>query len=391
MKKPAPTLADEVLRHSFALRHSATWAIKADVVQKLLPMARKFVLDDKMSAFLGHLGLACLAAARTEKKALVILDSMRKLARLPHRLMWVEYNNTERIKMIRDTYDISTIMDMGEFAPDEQSPRCGWLLEQHDKIETAFRATLYSSEVTTSSDSFDYPHPSVYSALWCSEDHPLPWPDIIDMPRASMLLTGIYTYHSPYVGVGIAPTATRKGFELFNQFVESKEKEKGFDSSKGHDIGKLSTIIGELRYIWALLSTINTLPIKTSFTTAAKGFVAKGRYRRFVDHTTVTLNIPETRYRRIAAHAIASARRRAHEVRGHWRDNWRLPKGNKSIWVPEHQSGDASLGFVTHDYEVKHDEETRPHSLPPTLGGGAGVPPHPGAPRQPSPPKSPGR
>ena len=127
-------------------------------------------------------------------------------------------------------------------------------------------------------------------------------------------------------------------------------------------------------YIWSLLSTINSLPISNKFVTASKGYVAKGRYRKFVDHTTITLNVPETRYRRIAAHAIAVARRRAHEVRGHWRkDHWHpltptcehewVTMEGKTLcarcngrrsWIPEHQRGDASLGFVTHDYEVHH-------------------------------------
>jgi hypothetical protein len=108
-----------------------------------------------------------------------------------------------------------------------------------------------------------------------------------------------------------------------------------------------------MRYMWALLSTINTLPVSNKFVAASKGYVAKGRYRRFVDHSVVTLNVPETRYRRIAAHAIAVARRRAHEVRGHWRKDWRHP--GERLWIAEHQRGDASLGFVTHDYEVHHE------------------------------------
>lgn len=28
------------------------------------------------------------------------------------------------------------------------------------------------------------------------------------------------------------------------------------------------------------------------------------------------------------------------------------------IWIREHQRGDASLGFVTHDYSVKHEHES---------------------------------
>jgi hypothetical protein len=67
-------------------------------------------------------------------------------------------------------------------------------------------------------------------------------------------------------------------------------------------------------------------------------------------------------------------RRRAHQVRGHWRDNWRRPlsklcehefdadmvctrcRGHK-IWVSEHHRGDAGLGTVIHDYAVHHENQ----------------------------------
>jgi hypothetical protein len=58
---------------------------------------------------------------------------------------------------------------------------------------------------------------------------------------------------------------------------------------------------------------------------------------------------------KVARSIIARARRRAHQVRGHWRRDWRH-EGNR-IWIKEHQRGDASLGFVTHDYTVKHEPE----------------------------------
>jgi hypothetical protein len=37
-----------------------------------------------------------------------------------------------------------------------------------------------------------------------------------------------------------------------------------------------------------------------------------------------------------------------------WRDDWKLPKGNKALWIGEHQRCDASLGWVGHDYWVEH-------------------------------------
>jgi len=70
----------------------------------------------------------------------------------------------------------------------------------------------------------------------------------------------------------------------------------------------------------------------------------------------------------------AVLRRRAHQVRGHWRRDWRKPLlagcehvwneeifctlcGGHKLWIDEHQRGDASLGFVMHDYEVHRDPD----------------------------------
>jgi len=83
-----------------------------------------------------------------------------------------------------------------------------------------------------------------------------------------------------------------------------------------------------------------------------------GRYRKFLSHGVITLNVPQhVSLRKVAQRALVSLRR-AHMVRGHWRDDWHLPKGNKALWIREHQRGDASLGFVMHDYKVEHPEET---------------------------------
>ena len=79
--------------------------------------------------------------------------------------------------------------------------------------------------------------------------------------------------------------------------------------------------------------------------------------------------MPETQCRKLALNTAALIRRRAHQVRGFWRSDWRHPlsplcahafddtmicrhcRGRK-IWIAEHQRGDASIGFVTHDYSV---------------------------------------
>ena len=119
----------------------------------------------------------------------------------------------------------------------------------------------------------------------------------------------------------------------------------------------MGAVGGILRRAMLLLSVINDVPIGAKHVTQTRGFVAQGRYRRFLDHTIVTINLPKGRDpHKVARSIIAVARRRAHEVRGHWRRDWRHE--GQRIWIREHQRGDASLGFVTHDYKVEHDTET---------------------------------
>src|SRR4029077_3272975 len=121
----------------------------------------------------------------------------------------------------------------------------------------------------------------------------------------------------------------------------------------------LTEWMSELRFIWALLAAVNDIPVGIKHVTPSKGYVARGRYRKFVEHSVISILIPKQRDPQVFAREIvAVSRRRAHMVRGHWRRNWRSPDGK--IWVNEHQRGDASLGFVLHDYSVEHKQEPAP-------------------------------
>jgi hypothetical protein len=136
---------------------------------------------------------------------------------------------------------------------------------------------------------------------------------------------------------------------------------------------------GSLRRVWALLATIDNLPLTYGQVRQSKGFLGRGRIRKFLDHTTITLNIPaKVDTRVLARKVIAIAHRKRHSVRSHWRDDWRnVPskRCNPHLWecvddnadlircetcrgqqmfIHQHERGDASLGYVTHDYKVTH-------------------------------------
>jgi hypothetical protein len=103
--------------------------------------------------------------------------------------------------------------------------------------------------------------------------------------------------------------------------------------------------------------------------------VARGAYRRFLDHRTITLTVPVIKYTKVIRSALALAHRRGGPVREHWRRDWRRPlsalcdhewgadeghifcnlcRGRK-IWVHEHTRGDTTRGFVSHDFKVTHE------------------------------------
>lgn len=138
---------------------------------------------------------------------------------------------------------------------------------------------------------------------------------------------------------------------------------------------------GNLRFVMAALATMNVAPV-TYIHREAKGFYRK-RLRNipYLDSHTVTIHCGRKRIETIVDHAFRehelAQRRKRHEVRGHWALAEYAPRGRRTVacvhepaerdgdyaicgkcerlihWRDHFERGDASLGFVQHDYEVK--------------------------------------
>jgi len=338
------------------------------------------MLDDEMSELLGEIA----TAAFTKKENPTISDGLRYAlteqfrvsARAPHKSLWIEYN-------LRSAQIRSQALLQREFDPDETALREGWLIEQHPGIETAFQMHVFTSAEDLPDDAklagasivdaFTFP----LRYTWTVNDDPSPWRSAFGYKGAldsrtehsdSFLATGIWNYNNDHVAIAesdaLVPLDTPR--------------------LRGASVHLVGEWCGVLRRAWALLSTINDIPLISRDVVQSHGFVTKGRYRRFLDHTTLTLRVPGHNLHKLARQLVALARRRAHEVRGHWREDWRqrpspqcatLLKhghhawtagnrcqtcGGHRLWIREHQRGDASLGFVTHDYKVKREKEDLP-------------------------------
>jgi hypothetical protein len=347
--KPAPTLADDMMREwskpAYRRIDRNNW-LSAHIAQ-----ARKFVLDDSMSAFMADLGYASLNACKTEAKKHQLIEGIRKLSRLPHATTWIEFNKQEHRKRVKEAYhpEIEALFDS---VPD----RSGWLLMQHPKLDTAFMALHCTSHSWTQAGRADIPNTAQFAQAWTCDDSIPPWPrdafyhrshpavriDGSDTGKTASpagILTGVLSYGTDCVSVITAPHLTPEA-----NMVWQNENRWGFNP--------LGEMAHDLRYLWSLLATINELPTSLVNIKPDKGYVSRGRYRRFCEHTVISLTVPVKRYQTVAKRAIAVARRRGHQVRGFWRkDHWHP---GERIWVREHVRGDTSLGFVIHDYVVEH-------------------------------------
>jgi hypothetical protein len=344
------TLADTIIREWARPRYRHI--DKNNWVANHIARARKFVVDEGMSAFMADLGYTSLNACRTDVKRQHLIDSMRRLARLPHALTWIEYDKQAHRRRVKEAYHPEI-----EAGADSVPDRSGWLLMQHPTVETAFMALHCTSHSWDGVNKRQpLPNAGQFAYAWTSDDTIPPWPRDpfyhndqlckLDIPDPDVkaspagILTGVLTYRTESFSAIRAPYLTGKADEAFQRLA-------------GMHFNPLGELAHDARYLWSLLATINDLPTSMTVVRPSKGYISRGSYRKFSEHTVISLTVPAKRYAAVAKRAIAVARRRGHQVRGHWRkDRWHA---GERIWIREHVRGDASLGFVLHDYGVTHE------------------------------------
>jgi hypothetical protein len=350
-----PSLIDLAIRESY--KKYGTNNVAASLRPSLIS-ARRFKLSKEMSAFLADLSNAALM--ETQRKsgnvaAFNFIDNLRQLARLPHSITWIEYDCQARKQRSHEAYEIVQYSTTGKLSEIEEIvPIAGWLLETHPSIPTAFKMTEFNRPYPDRDLAVAFP----FSTMWVTDDntilpwHQLPWHN--DGRRPSEIATGVLGYISPHIGITAAPGIER---------MSSKQLE-----------GILLETIGEMRVMLSLLATINDLPVLLTEVRPSRGYMAGRNYHRYLHHNVINLQVPAARsLKTLAIRAMVVVRRKGHEVRGHWRDDWRHPLlkdcyhdwdcvnpkvlrckfcNGRRLWIDAHHRGDDRLGFITHEYNV---------------------------------------
>jgi len=368
MAKTAPTLIDHLYRATFRNEPTLGWTNHAKM-RAAFQSARRFVLDDEMSTFLGELGTQAFVNLRHRFDDMAqrnrLTENLRIGARLPFPTTWIEYNlrNCQtRSHALLHGWQTEEWGGVRPFDPNEIPKTEGWLLQQHPHLDTAIIAHLFSHDTGKPDhlrfDTWMFP---VAIAWTVDTDTVLPWRTLqFDEQQGlsgSEAVTGMVGYRTDRVGYVASEMIRSYSKAAITELIQEWK--------------------GVARRMFALLSTIADLPVLATEVRAAKGFVARGQYRKFLDHKTVTLTVPVKEYKKVIRTALALAHRRGGPVRAHWRKDWRNPlsplcdhefvgdelhmtcsicKGRKSH-VKAHERGDSGRGFVTHDYQVTHDPD----------------------------------
>jgi hypothetical protein len=362
MTKYPERLIDLVMREAYKKRPMIPPSYRERLIR-----ARKFVLDEGMSAFLADLSNAAIyEAVRHQEQdggdaTMVLMDGARRMAHAPFPTTWIEYDCRARRRRSREAWDTIQTITSGSFAnEDEICPRVGWLIEQHPGIESAYRMIEFVEWANSGTDRVAM---MPYAYTWVAYDkavipwQSMPWSD--EGRRPSEVATGVMGYRSPHVG--IAPTEVTEGWY----------KAGGAEAIQN----QMKETMGEARACFMLLTSLNHIPTVYDTVRPQKGYVAKGNYRRFFEHTVIRLTLPAHRsLKTLALRVLIHARRKGHEVRSFWRNDWRHPRtsGCNHIWinhdertlacqhcegrrllVKAHHRGDDSLGYVLHDYSVE--------------------------------------
>jgi len=110
-------------------------------MRRALVDARRFILDEAMSAFLADVAFA-VVSKRTRDISLRALDFARRCARLPHDVTWIEFDVPKF-----DAREIELCGERLNYDPPDGDEhfREGWLLNGFRQSEQEFRAHLFRS------------------------------------------------------------------------------------------------------------------------------------------------------------------------------------------------------------------------------------------------------
>jgi hypothetical protein len=303
-----------------------------------LRQARRFVLDTDLAEH-------ALNLADTEVAS---LPDWVSLARLPCEHLWLE--------TVVEESAFETAMHGMLFSRLGNSP-CEWVASQFCLMDLMFRTSELDGEIIPLPWTFvvnteGRPEAPVYSS-----HHP-PVHEIFPDLLPEHADHEVWAIQDPAVArltpqgrPSDQPWFSDKVYMSINPIWRDSFSMRKPDLEKMFDY--ISLAWGEFKRSVTTLAILNDVPVDMAAVPSAKGRILRhGTSIARLDHTRLELRIkakrPVSWLKRRLNHSLI--RKRAHEVRGHWRTYLDRSTGDikTKIWIETHERGDRSLGFVQH-------------------------------------------
>lgn len=367
-------IANELIRESYRTKSKIERISNrpASSLRRAIANAKRFMLDESMSAFVAELATVPFKVAPERRPE--ILSSLRHSARLPFPAMFIQYNGLAFQQGLYEAYKASPGMwEVPQSAPDPTRSIAdrAWLCETDPADpDLVWISTFVVIDDKVATVPFRYSYRTDDLGF-----HPKLQVDT----AAGMLGHGMMGLIEPNIGVQYA--------QPLQSFPKADLDEVVVDREGGgiapFQVHSLVNDFGCVREVLALLSTLNHIPKIESEVRPAKTYMADARVRKYLDHTTLRINLPaQTSLRTLAKRLIAKARRGWHQVRPHWRvyhhgtrfcaaysdhlwleadstghANCKLCDAHRVWIVLPNGRGDPTLSIRTHKYALTHSHD----------------------------------
>ena len=263
--------------------------------------ARKFVLDDAMSSYLAEVSHGFWSGGLRKRNH--ALDNAQQMARLPHPLTWIELNYATAYFLRSKAIGAVRVMDKNGIEPASYwlagAPASASRDRLHREPDAEKRIVGWLGV-----------SPSCQCAV-AQRRRPA------DVANDALFGKAAWVRGRGRHG-GLLLQPRRMGSDVWHGVVRDHAHNGAARLVEADIAGYVMHRI-PVRDLWAFLATINDLPVRIENVEPSRGYMARGSYKKFLKHSVVRLTVPETRWRSLVAKSAIMLRKRAHQVRGHWR------------------------------------------------------------------------
>jgi hypothetical protein len=323
---PRP-LIDKVQEATFVQPIGVQWITDLYALRGILRKAHCFTVDAETSRLISDFAFAIASD----------IEAARHLALPPFPTTWFEIDNVARLDRVK-----ALGIPLTNQAANDPVPKVGWLITTTGPDEYA---ATYCCEIAQGIAI------APISYCWTTKHEPERQVQSRSKGWLDHLVFGLAESNCDINGAWLGSTSWQR----------CERAATGEQVISQQELNLMNELAGELRHIFGLLLALGAGQLGASTSMAPQAAPAlppvmmKGKPLLPLEHKVLTIKLSKRHtVEHVTTRALTGARKRWHEVRGHWR-TLRNPDGTvrKRVEVHPHERGDKRIGIIEKTYRVE--------------------------------------